>query len=38
VQFYCLNAQASCEDKSDDVKESFYEEIGRVFDQFAGTT
>jgi hypothetical protein len=26
---------ASCEDKSDDVKDSFDEEIGRVFDQFA---
>jgi hypothetical protein len=23
-----------CEDKSDDVKDSFYEELGRVFDQF----
>jgi hypothetical protein len=22
-----------CEDKSDDVKDSFYEELGRVFDQ-----
>jgi hypothetical protein len=25
---------AACEDKSDDVKDSFYEELGRVFDQF----
>jgi hypothetical protein len=25
---------ASCEDKGDDVKDSFYEELGRVFDQF----
>jgi hypothetical protein len=25
---------APCEDKGDDVKDSFYEEIGRVFDQF----
>jgi hypothetical protein len=24
---------APCEDKSDDVKDSFYEELGRVFDQ-----
>jgi hypothetical protein len=23
-----------CEDKSDDVKDSFYEELGCVFDQF----
>jgi hypothetical protein len=23
-----------CEDKGDDVKDSFYEEVGRVFDQF----
>jgi hypothetical protein len=23
-----------CEDTSDDIKDSFYEEIGRVFDQF----
>jgi hypothetical protein len=38
VQYYCLKAQASCEDKSDDVNNSFYEDIGRVFDQFPGTT
>jgi hypothetical protein len=25
---------APCEDTSDDVKDSFYEELGRVFDQF----
>jgi hypothetical protein len=25
---------AQCEDKSDDVKDNFYEELGRVFDQF----
>jgi hypothetical protein len=24
---------APCEDKGDDVKDSFYEELGRVFDQ-----
>jgi exonuclease III len=29
-----LNVQAACEDKSDDVKDSFYEELARVFDQF----
>jgi hypothetical protein len=29
-----LNVQAPCEDKSDDVKDSFYEELARVFDQF----
>jgi exonuclease III len=28
-----LNVHAPCEDKSDDVKDSFYEKIGRVFDQ-----
>jgi hypothetical protein len=28
------NVHATCEDKSDDVKDSFYEELGRVFDQF----
>jgi hypothetical protein len=26
--------QAPCEDKGDDVKDSFYEDLGRVFDQF----
>jgi exonuclease III len=25
---------APCEDTSDDVKDNFYEELGRVFDQF----
>jgi hypothetical protein len=25
---------APCEDKSNDVKDSFYKELGRVFDQF----
>jgi hypothetical protein len=29
-----LNVHAPCEDKEDDVKDSFYQEIGRVFDQF----
>jgi hypothetical protein len=29
-----LNLQAPCEHKGDDVKYSFYEELGRVFDQF----
>jgi exonuclease III len=29
-----LNVHAPCEDKSDDVKDSFYEELGCVFDQF----
>jgi hypothetical protein len=29
-----LNLNAPCDDKSDDVKDSFYEEIGRVLDQF----
>jgi hypothetical protein len=29
-----LNVHVPCEDKGDDVKDSFYEELGRVFDQF----
>jgi exonuclease III len=29
-----LNVHAPCEDKSDDVKDSFYEELACVFDQF----
>jgi exonuclease III len=29
-----LNVHAPCENKGDDVKDSFYEELGRVFDQF----
>jgi hypothetical protein len=29
-----LNVNALCEHKSDDVKGSFYKEIGRVFDLF----
>jgi hypothetical protein len=29
-----LNVLAPCEDKGDDVKDSFYEEQGHVFDQF----
>jgi hypothetical protein len=29
-----LNAQTQYDGKSDDVKDSFYEEVGRVFDQF----
>jgi hypothetical protein len=29
-----LNVHASCEDKGDDVKDSFCEELGRVLDQF----
>jgi hypothetical protein len=29
-----LNVHAPCEDKSDDVKDSFYEVPARVFDQF----
>jgi hypothetical protein len=28
VQYYC------CEDKSDEVKDSFYEELGHIFDEF----
>jgi hypothetical protein len=29
-----LNVHTPCEDKSDDVKDSFYEELGHVFVQF----
>jgi hypothetical protein len=29
-----LNVHAPCEDKRDGVKDSFYEKLGRVFDQF----
>jgi hypothetical protein len=29
-----LNVHAPCEDKGDDVKDSFCEELGRFFDQF----
>jgi hypothetical protein len=32
-----LNVHAPCEDKNDDVKDSFYEELGYVFDQFWST-
>jgi hypothetical protein len=33
-----LNVHTPCEDTRDDAKESFYEELGRVFDEFLGTT
>jgi exonuclease III len=33
-----LNVHAPCEYKWDDVKDSFYEELGRVFISFLGTT
>jgi hypothetical protein len=29
-----LNVHSPCEDKSDDIKERFYEELGRIFHQF----
>jgi exonuclease III len=29
-----VNVHAPCEDMSDDINDSFYEELGRVFDQF----
>jgi hypothetical protein len=29
-----INVHAPCKDTSDDIKNSSYEEIGRVFDQF----
>jgi hypothetical protein len=34
VQYCCSECAAPCEDKRDDIKDSFYEELGRVFDQF----
>jgi hypothetical protein len=34
VQDYCCKCARPCEDKNVDVKDSFYEEIGRVFYQF----
>jgi hypothetical protein len=33
-----LNVHVPCEEKSDDVKDSFYVELGRVFDHSIGTT
>jgi hypothetical protein len=33
VQVCCSECARPMEDKSDDVKDSFYEKIGRVFDQ-----
>jgi exonuclease III len=29
------NVHATCEDKGEDIKDSLYEELGRVFDQFS---
>jgi hypothetical protein len=29
-----VNMHAPCEDTSNNIKDSFYEELGRVFDQF----
>jgi hypothetical protein len=29
-----VNVHAPCEDTSDDIKDSFYEELGRVFNHF----
>jgi hypothetical protein len=29
-----VNVHAPCENTSDDIKDSFYEELGHVFDQF----
>jgi hypothetical protein len=31
-----LKVHAPCEDKSDEAKDSFYEELGRVFNEFLG--
>jgi hypothetical protein len=30
-----VNVHAPCEDKSNDVMDNFYEELGRVFDEFS---
>jgi hypothetical protein len=32
-----LNVHIACEDKCDDIKDSFHAELGRVFGQFLGT-
>jgi hypothetical protein len=34
VSYNCLNVHAPTEDKTNDVKDSFYEEFERVFDTF----
>jgi hypothetical protein len=34
VSYHCLNVLAPTEDKTDDVKDSFYEELKRVFHKF----
>jgi hypothetical protein len=34
LQIICLNGHAPTEDKTDDVKDSFYVELERVFDNF----
>jgi hypothetical protein len=38
ISYWCnvieINVHAPCEHTSDDIKDSFYEELGRVFDQF----
>jgi hypothetical protein len=34
INIIVLNVHVPCEDKGDDVKDSFYEKLGRVFDQF----
>jgi hypothetical protein len=34
VPIYFILPVVPCEDTSDDIKDSFYEELGRVFDQF----
>jgi hypothetical protein len=36
VQCYCSHYACPSEDRSDDVKDNFCEELGRVFDQFPG--
>jgi hypothetical protein len=34
VQYYCSGCAHTCEDKRDDVKDSFYQELGHVSDHF----
>jgi hypothetical protein len=34
VRFIVLNVDAPTEDKTDDVKDRFYEELEQVFDKF----
>jgi hypothetical protein len=34
MQYYCSECSRTCEDEKNDVKEKFYKEPGRVYNQF----